>query len=329
MSGHDDDDECGECPAGLPAWLATFADLMSLLMCFFVLLLSFSEMDVLKYKQVAGSMTAAFGVQKEINAKDIPKGTSIIAQEFSPGRPAPTPINEVRQSTTDIDQDELKLSCPEADESSEQESSKAEATRREGISALGLVELKAEQAAMQAAATLSREVKNGQVEIETKGAKIVIRVKEKGSFPSGSATLRPSFIPIMARIREVLVEIKGIYTVEGHSDNVPIKTARFRSNWELSSSRAVSVAHELMIGEYLDERRFSVMGYGDTRPLVPNDNPENRSRNRRVEIVVEQGKEPDSPEFEVYKSEKVDEVIDLIRDSGVPPTFDFEESELF
>jgi len=191
------------------------------------------------------------------------------------------------------------------------------------------VELKAEQAAMQAAATLSREVKNGQVEIETKGAKIVIRVKEKGSFPSGSATLRPSFIPIMARIREVLVEIKGIYTVEGHSDNVPIKTARFRSNWELSSSRAVSVAHELMIGEYLDERRFSVMGYGDTRPLVPNDNPENRSRNRRVEIVVEQGKEPDSPEFEVYKSEKVDEVIDLIRDSGVPPTFDFEESELF
>ncbi|MCV6605027.1 MAG: type VI secretion system protein TssL, partial [Porticoccaceae bacterium] len=76
-----------DAPAGLPAWLATFADLMSLLMCFFVLLLSFSEMDVQKYKQVAGSMKDAFGVQNEINVKDIPKGTSIIAREFSPARP--------------------------------------------------------------------------------------------------------------------------------------------------------------------------------------------------------------------------------------------------
>ena len=83
-----------EAPAGLPAWMGTFADLMSLLMCFFVLLLSFSEMDVLKYKQLAGSMRDAFGVQREINVKDIPKGTSIIAKEFSPGRPEPTPINE-------------------------------------------------------------------------------------------------------------------------------------------------------------------------------------------------------------------------------------------
>ncbi|MDX1657154.1 MAG: flagellar motor protein MotB, partial [Candidatus Competibacteraceae bacterium] len=75
--------------AGAPLWLATFADLMSLLMCFFVLLLSFSEMDIEKYKQVAGSMAQAFGVQKKVTAHDTPMGTSYVAREFSPGRPMP------------------------------------------------------------------------------------------------------------------------------------------------------------------------------------------------------------------------------------------------
>ena len=86
---------------GAPAWVMTFADLMSLLMCFFVLLLSFAEMDVLKFKQIAGSMKMAFGVQRDIKVKDMPKGTSVIAREFSPGRPSPTPLDEVRQSTVD------------------------------------------------------------------------------------------------------------------------------------------------------------------------------------------------------------------------------------
>ncbi|MEM6985313.1 MAG: flagellar motor protein MotB [Pseudomonadota bacterium] len=95
-----DDNECPECPQ-LPGWLATFADLMSLLMCFFVLLLSFSEMDVQKYKRVAGSMKFAFGVQREVQAKTIPKGTSIIAQEFSAGKPVPTIVKSVQQITTD------------------------------------------------------------------------------------------------------------------------------------------------------------------------------------------------------------------------------------
>ncbi|MEM7377756.1 MAG: flagellar motor protein MotB [Pseudomonadota bacterium] len=95
-----EDNECPECPQ-LPGWLATFADLMSLLMCFFVLLLSFSEMDVQKYKRVAGSMKFAFGVQREVQAKQIPKGTSIIAQEFSAGKPVPTIVKSVQQITTE------------------------------------------------------------------------------------------------------------------------------------------------------------------------------------------------------------------------------------
>ena len=87
-----------ECPTGVPAWVLTFADLMSLLLAFFVLLLSFSEMDRQKYKQVAGSMRDAFGIQREIKIKEPPKGINIIAQEFSAGTPTSKTLeNELRQ----------------------------------------------------------------------------------------------------------------------------------------------------------------------------------------------------------------------------------------
>ena len=99
---------------GTPAWMATFADLMSLLMCFFVLLLSFSEMDLQKYKQVAGSMKNAFGVQNQVKVMDIPKGTSIIAQEFSPGRPQPTLLDTVNQFTTETTKPSLQVGNPSA-----------------------------------------------------------------------------------------------------------------------------------------------------------------------------------------------------------------------
>lgn len=112
MSDEDDEQGC-ECEPGLPAWMGTFADLMSLLMCFFVLLLSFSEMDAMKFKRLAGSMAQAFGVQNKLNVTDIPKGTSIIAQEFSPGRPEPTPINEIWQKTDDLTEMSLEVECSE------------------------------------------------------------------------------------------------------------------------------------------------------------------------------------------------------------------------
>jgi chemotaxis protein MotB len=90
-----DKEECECPPEGLPAYMGTFADLMALLMCFFVLLLSFAEMDAIKFKRLAGSMRMAFGVQRVVEADQIPLGTSIIAQEFSPGRTEPTVINTV------------------------------------------------------------------------------------------------------------------------------------------------------------------------------------------------------------------------------------------
>lgn len=86
---------------GIPAWVVTFADLMSLLMCFFVLLLSFSEIDAQKFKQIAGELSKAFGVQRDVPALEIPKGTSPIFDKFSPAPPEPTVVNEVKQTTTE------------------------------------------------------------------------------------------------------------------------------------------------------------------------------------------------------------------------------------
>ena len=88
----------------------------------------------------------------------------------------------------------------------------------------------------------------------------------------------------------------GTVTVSGHTDNVPISNDRFRSNWELSTSRAVSVAHEILRAAEIDQNRVIVSGHADTRPRADNDNAENRSKNRRVDISIVRGNELDQIE---------------------------------
>lgn len=247
--------------------MATFADLMSLLMCFFVLLLSFAEIDALKYKMVTKSLENAFGVQREVPSSEIPEGTSIIAQEFSPGEPKPTPLKVVRQDTMDNSRQELKVTADAEQLAQQQVQQVAEETQ-------------------QFRQALQTEIEEGLIVVESQFSRIVIRIREKGSFPSGDARLNRDFIPILGKIHDVLLETDGRIAVAGHTDNVPINTARYRSNWELSTSRATSVVHELLAPEQIDAERFVLEGYADTRPLVPNDSAANRAKNRRVEIIV-------------------------------------------
>lgn len=254
-------------PEGLPAYMGTFADLMSLLMCFFVLLLSFAEMDALKYKMVVKSLDNAFGVQREVAADAIPKGTSIIAQEFSPGEPRPTPLKEIRQDTIDETRDALKVKMD------------AEALAKQQAEEL-------EKEAEEFKEILEREISEGLIDVETGLQRIVIRIREKGSFQSGDARLNRGFIPILDKIHDVLLNTDGKIAVAGHTDNVPISTPRYRSNWELSTSRATSVVHEFLKTGQLPADRFVLEGYAETQPLMPNDTSENRARNRRVEIIV-------------------------------------------
>jgi chemotaxis protein MotB len=261
---------------GAPKWMVTFADLSTLLLCFFVLLLSFSEMDVAKFKQLAGSMREAFGVQAEIKVKHIPKGTSIIAQEFSPGRPEPTVLNEVRQFTIDSNKNTLDFVDPDdVVELKEYQE---------------LVE-KAEEDTRRAEEALHLEIEAGMIEVRTLGARTIIHIREKGSFALGSADVEEEFIPVLEKIQSVLRGTEGVFRIAGHTDNLPISTMRFRSNWELSSARSVSVLHELMEFEGLDPARFVVAGYADTRPIASNDNSYDRARNRRVDISIVRGED--------------------------------------
>lgn len=272
----------------------TFADLMSLLMCFFVLLLSFSEMDLEKYKQVAGSMKFAFGVQREVKADDVPKGTSIIAQEFSAGRPVPTVINEVRQQTTDDMKQTLEFTDAYVEEQQTdhdvEDSSPESESRLQAADGNAALEAKTVADAEQLLAALADEIAEGMIQVETEGSSIRIRIREKGSFPSGQAMLKGGFLPVLRKLQQALEDVEGQVVVAGHTDNLPISTERFRSNWELSAGRAVTVVHELLAGSALEPERFMVEGHGDAHPLVPNDSAANRALNRRVEMTIIQGR---------------------------------------
>jgi chemotaxis protein MotB len=343
---------CQHKKEGAPAWVTTFADLMSLLMCFFVLLLSFSEMDVSKYKEMAGSLKLAFGVQREIQVKEPPKGINVIAREFSPARPEPTQLNVIRQMTTndlrinldlgrerrrpvptpkakhkpdrdkglkpgeqsdglseaqkkDLEQAK-KLAAARLDEKlkAEQQLAQLQAQQKAGAvlddaSAEELLKAKMaaerqrklEQSAKLISSALGKEIKAGSVDVETAGQKIIIRVREKASFGSGSAELKGAFRPLLARVATILKGSEGQIVVAGHTDNVPIYTERFRSNWELSAARAVSVAHEMMLATKIPSNRFLVQGFADTQPMANNDSAANRAKNRRVEIILQQGED--------------------------------------
>lgn len=267
-------------PPGAPAWMATFADLMSLLMCFFVLLLSFSEMDVLKFKQLAGSMKEAFGVQRDIKTKEIPKGTSIIAKEFSPGKPVPTKIRIMKQKTTERQKRNIKFTDSKSMNNKAREEVKKELEKE--------IQKKTSDAVKRIKAALKQEIKKGTIEVEGHNQEIIIRISEKGSFPSGSATLNKSFGKIMKKISFLVKSTPGDIIVSGHTDNIPIYTYLFRSNWQLSSSRAVSVLNAIVKNQKIKPERLSVQGHADTIPLASNKTAKGRAKNRRVEIKIRQ-----------------------------------------
>ncbi len=292
-------DECPKCPpVGAPMWLATFADLMSLLMCFFVLLLSFATMDAAKFKKVAESMEDAFGVQRDIVAVEPPMGTSIIAQHFSPAITQPTPLEQIKQMTQ---QDSKKLDVSAKD---------MEDVKQKMLQAkIGEIDSQADQIK----GSLAQEIGQGLVSVETDDLEIIIRINEKGSFPSGTAVLKSGFEPVMEKITSAVNNAEGIVHVAGHTDDIPISTDWYRSNWELAAGRAVTVADYMLKIKGTDPNRIVVEGYADTKPLVPNDSAENRAKNRRVEIIISQG----DPTLGL-KAEDVSEMIqsDTLKDKS-------------
>jgi len=239
----------GPAETGAPAWMATMADMFSLLLTFFVLLLSFANTDVVKFRMMLGSVRDAFGVRTEHPGDIMARATSPV--EFSDSES--TPHLEVFPTQTT-----------------------ASSGRFEAESAA----MKAELDAVVDDLDLGRM-------IEVLGTRrgLVVRVKGQLLFGPGSAQLRPESFVFLDEIGRLTRIFAHPLSVEGHSDDGAIRTERFPSNWDLSAARAIAAVRYLIDARQLDPGLLSVAGYGATRPLAPNDSSENRARNRRIEFV--------------------------------------------
>ena len=253
---------------GSPAWIVTFADLATLLLTFFILLLSFAEMDVEKYRAMANSMAVAFGSNQVLG--DAVGGSPLTLIE-SDTVSLPEPMETATDEPEFIDE-------------------RAEADAPTKIPA-GVIDL-----ASRMIEELEPEVASEALSVNYDESRVVIRFSEEATFRSGEAAIKPGMVPIIERVVEVLSGCTGDVLVAGYTDDRPIASGRYRSNWDLSAARAVSVVHELVLNRQVPAERVVAAGRAETNPLAPNDSPENRAKNRRVEIAIRNPQCDDSVE---------------------------------
>jgi chemotaxis protein MotB len=122
--------------------------------------------------------------------------------------------------------------------------------------------------------------------VEQRVGEIVLTISDHVLFKPGEATLQPEALPFLRGVADLLVELDRHVRIEGHTDNVPIRTAQFPSNWELSAARSVMIVRVLSELYGVPASHLAAIGYGDTRPLTANLNPEQRAKNRRVELII-------------------------------------------
>jgi len=225
---------------GLPPWMATFADMVTLLLCFFVLLLSFAEQSEEKYRDALGSLKGAFGV-KEVRA---------VSEDMAQFSTSPT----AKEMASRISHDERLL--------------------------LGVV--------MRIKSLLEEEdmeLKEGTgVTADRDG--VVFRASSAAMFEPGSAELSRNSTAILDKVVKVLKDYKLNIVVRGHTDDRPISTRKYPSNWELSAARAAMALDYIVNKGGIEISRAKAVGYADTRPDVPNDSDENRLKNQRVEFYL-------------------------------------------
>jgi chemotaxis protein MotB len=223
-------------------WLVSYADFITLLFAFFVVLFATGQSDKRKKAELAVSIQSAF------NQMGIFEAHSKLP-----------PLTELPPSGVSAQPVALGISSLPSPES------------------MLAVRHRLQQAAQP-------EIDSGVIAINDSANGLVISLEEAGFFDSGAAGIRPSALPVLDRIAEVLPP--SPLRVEGHTDNVPIHTAQFASNWELSSSRASSIARLLLLHPNIRAEQMSVAGYAEFHPVTSNATPEGRARNRRVDIVL-------------------------------------------
>lgn len=219
-----------EAAPGAPMWMSTFADMVTLLLAFFVMLLSFSTIQEAKFHDAVSSLKGAFGVLKNPQ--------SVISQ--------PTPVQ------------------PRADTNEWQQMLHELQKVRMVLAEEGLAD-------------------DVQLSIEKDG--VTIQISTPMLFAPARAELKPESGRVLDRLATALSRLETEIRVEGHTDNVPISSEQFPSNWELSAARAMAVL-KYLLGQGLPPEQLAAVGYGEYQPVGPNDTEEGRRRNRRVDIFV-------------------------------------------
>ncbi len=133
---------------------------------------------------------------------------------------------------------------------------------------------------------LRREIEMGKMQVSLEPRGLVVSLREAAFFPSGEDTINPAAYDSLAKVAAAITKIPNPVRLEGHTDSRPIRNSRFKSNWELSAARAIATLEFLTKQQNIPAARFSVAGYAETAPLAPNDTEEGRARNRRVDIVI-------------------------------------------
>ncbi len=249
-------------PAGSPAWMATFSDLMNLLLCFFVLLFSMSSVDEKKWEEVAASFSQTFSIFTS-GATAIGDGL-LISNGVSQLNQLDEYINSTGKAAEDIEEAKDILAEVEKQkmEASEELSEKVE----EALEESGLDDV------------IEMDFTSQYVQLTINGALL---------FPSGSAELSDDAETVLSQVGIILERYAdSTIEIEGHTDSVPMHSARFASNNELSDARALSVFYYLLENTNLDPAIIKHSGRGEYLPVADNATPEGRALNRRVEIKI-------------------------------------------
>jgi chemotaxis protein MotB len=258
-------------------WLLTYADMLTLLFALFMVLFSISSVNISKYQTLQESLKAAFSGSVLSGGKAIRQSGS---QSTSAHSPATAEVPSIVPLTPDVP-------APESQDTSQLNAQGVNAAMAAVAAANaeqeGFVTLKAKLDEYARQHGFSNDV---QTIIDQRG--LVIRVlTDQLLFSSGEATLKPQGTPLLREVAQLLnVDRSHPITVEGHTDNQPISTAQFPSNWELSTARATTVVR-FLIAQGVDGGRLAAAGYADLHPVDSNATAAGRTRNRRVEIFVQ------------------------------------------
>ncbi len=257
-------------------WLVSYADFITLLFAFFVVMYAVSSVNEGKYRVLSNTLTNAFSEPTRstdpIQVGEIKRSVGNLTG------------NALSQSLIDIDAHtgpEPTETLPDEDEGFKEQRERMAAMAEQ--KRLGFIASNLES-------VMQDLVDQGEVSIEQFGTRVEMNIKSRVLFASGSARLSPGAVRILRDVSKVLKPVPNPLSVEGYTDNVPIKTASFPSNWELSAARAASVVH-LFTRLGIAPRRLAAVGYGEYRPVADNDSAEGRRKNRRVVLVVHAGKD--------------------------------------